>query len=74
MIGLSFLLRLASVALYAIVFAAILYAAIFAGTWAIRLFIDGVSSTISDHALWLKSKMPKITFKKRRSRKPRKKE
>ena len=68
MIGLSFLLRLMMVAFYAVIFLGILYLLIFGITWMVRLFIDGVGTTLGDHATWLRSKLPTITFKKRKPR------
>lgn len=64
MIGLSFLIRLAMVAFYVVVFLFLLYVVIFAITWGVRLFVDRVGSSFGDHAQWLKSKLPRITFRK----------
>lgn len=69
MIGLSFLMRLGMVAFYVAIFLIILYVLTFVVTWGIRLFVDGVGITLGDHATWLRSKMPKITFRKRKRRK-----
>lgn len=71
MIGTGFLLRLLMIGFYVVLFLIILYAVIFAITWTIRAFIEGVGATMSDHATWLRSKMPTVKFKKQR-RKPRK--
>lgn len=68
MIGLSFLTRLLMIAIYVAIFLLILYALIFGVTWAIRLFVDGLGITLGDHALWLRSKLPKITFKRRKKK------
>jgi len=69
MIGLSFLLRLMMVVFYAVIFLGILYVLIFGITWMVRLFVDGLGITLSDHATWLRSKLPKVTFRKRKRRK-----
>lgn len=69
MIGLSFLTRLLMIAFYAAIFLAIVYALVFVVTWAIRLFVNGMGITLGDHAAWLRSKMPKIKFKKRKNHK-----
>lgn len=68
MIGLNFLVRLLAIAFYVAVFLLILYVLAFVVTWAIRLFAEGVGATLGDHALWLRSRLPKITFKRRRRR------
>jgi hypothetical protein len=66
MIGLSFLLRLLMIGFYAVVFLAIVFVAVFLVTWAIRLFAEGMGITLGDHAAWLRSKMPKIKFPRRK--------
>lgn len=66
MIGLSFLTRLLMIAFYVAAFLTILYVLVFGVTWAIRLFVDGLGITLGDHATWLRSKLPKITFKPRK--------
>lgn len=57
MIGLSFLLRLLMVAFYAVVILAIVFVIVFAITWTVRVFIDGMGYTLGDHAKWLRSKL-----------------
>ncbi len=69
MIGLSFLTRLLMIAFYVAIFMVIMYALVFVVTWAIRLFVDGLGITLGDHAAWLRSKLPKITFKRKKNRK-----
>lgn len=66
MIGLSFLTRLLMIAFYVAVTLLIVYALVFVVTWAIRLFAEGLGITLGDHAAWLRSKMPKITFEWRK--------
>lgn len=68
MIGLSFLLRLLMVAFYATILLIILFVLVFSVTWMFRLFVDGLGITLGDHATWLRSKLPTITFKKRKPR------
>ncbi len=69
MIGLSFLTRLLMIAFYAAIFLLILYALVFGVTWAIRLFVEGLGITLGDHTIWLRSKLPKITFRRKKNRK-----
>jgi hypothetical protein len=69
MIGLSFLIRLLMIAFYVGIFLIILYVLIFGITWMVRLFVDGVGATVGDHTTWLRSKLPKVTFRKRKRRK-----
>lgn len=57
------------IAFYAAVILLVVYALVFVVTWAIRLSVDGLGITLNDHAVWLRSKLPKITFKRRKSRK-----
>jgi len=65
MIGLNFLVRLLMIAFYVAIFLLIAYVLVFGITWAIRLFAEGLGITLGDHAVWLRSKLPRITFKQR---------
>jgi len=66
MIGLNFLVRLLMIAFYVAIFLLIAYVLVFGITWAIRLFAEGLGITLGDHAVWLRSKLPRITFKQRK--------